>query len=221
MSVPSPEKEATLQRIKELGLIAVIRGPTAKLTLAMVDALVAGGVQGIEITYTTPEAAWVVQQLCERYGEEILPGMGTLTRPEQVEEAGQAGARFVVSPHYEPGLARAMVESGLLTMLGAFTPSEVWQAFNVGSDVVKIFPASVAGPEYIKALHGPFPEIPMMPTGGVTQDNLSDWFAAGVIAVGAGSNLCPPRWAKEGRFKEITQTAEDFVKALARAREGG
>jgi 2-dehydro-3-deoxyphosphogluconate aldolase/(4S)-4-hydroxy-2-oxoglutarate aldolase len=106
-------------------------------------------------------------------------------------------------------------------MLGAFTPSEVWQAFNVGSDVVKIFPASVAGPEYIKALHGPFPEIPMMPTGGVTQDNLSDWFAAGVIAVGAGSNLCPPRWAKEGRFKEITQTAEDFVKALARAREGG
>jgi 2-dehydro-3-deoxyphosphogluconate aldolase/(4S)-4-hydroxy-2-oxoglutarate aldolase len=221
MSVPSPEKEATLQRIKELGLIAVIRGPTAELTLAMVDALVAGGVQGIEITYTTPEAAWVVQQLCERYGEEILPGMGTLTRPEQVEEAGKTGARFVVSPHYEPGLARAMVESGLLTMLGAFTPSEVWQAFNVGSDVVKIFPASVAGPEYIKALHGPFPEIPMMPTGGVTQDNLSDWFAAGVIAVGAGSNLCPPRWAKEGRFKEITQTAEDFVKALARAREGG
>jgi len=221
MSTPTLEKEATLQRIKDLGLIAVIRGPSAELTLKMVDALVAGGVRGIEITYSTPEAAWVVRQLCERYGDDILPGMGTLTKPDQVQEARQAGARFLVSPHYEPDLAQAMVASGLLTMLGALTPSEVWQAYRAGSDVVKIFPASLAGPEYIKALHGPFPEIPMMPTGGVTQDNLTDWFAAGVIAVGAGSNLCPPQWAREGRFKEITQTAEDFVKALAQARKGG
>ncbi len=92
MSASSLEKDATLQRIKDLGLIAVIRGPSAELTLKMVDALVAGGVRGIEITYSTPEAAWVVRQISERYGEEILPGMGTLTRPEQVQEAQQAGA---------------------------------------------------------------------------------------------------------------------------------
>lgn len=221
MNAPYLEKDATLQRIKDLGLIAVIRGPSAELTLKMVDALVEGGVRGIEITYTTPEAAWVVRQLYEGYGEDILLGMGTLTRPEQVQEARQAGARFLVSPHYDPDLAREMVASGLVNMLGAFTPSEVWQAYRAGSDVVKIFPASVVGPEYIKALRGPFPEIPMMPTGGVTLDNLAEWFAAGVIAVGAGSNLCPSQWAREGRFKDITQTAEDFVKALAQARKGG
>lgn len=221
MSASSLEKDATLQWIKDLGLIAVIRGPSAELTLKMVDALVAGGVRGIEITYSTPEAAWVVRQINDRYGEEILPGMGTLTRPEQVQEAQQAGARFLVSPHLEPDLAQAMVASGLSTMLGAFTPSEVWQAYRAGADVVKIFPASFAGPEYIKALRGPFPEIPMLPTGGVTKENLAEWFAAGVIAVGAGSNLCSPQWAREGRFNEITQTAKDFMKALAQARKGG
>lgn len=104
-------------------------------------------------------------------------------------------------------------------MVGALTPTEVEQAHRLGSDVVKIFPGSLVGPAYIKALKGPFPAIPMMPTGGVSIENVGEWFSAGVVAVGAGSELCPPQWAKEGRFAEITQRASAFCAAVARARK--
>ena len=212
------EKEKTLARIQELGLLAVIRGPSLEVTLETVDALIEGGVLGIEITYTTPQAAKVVKTLDVKFGEKILLGMGTLTQIEQVDEAKSAGARFIVSPHLETSLAEAMVASGLGVMIGALTPSEVTQAFNMGSDVVKVFPGSLGGPGYMKALRGPFPDIPMMPTGGVNPDNLVAWFQAGAVAVGAGSSLCPSSWAKEGRFNEITQRAKEFVAAVESAR---
>jgi 2-dehydro-3-deoxyphosphogluconate aldolase/(4S)-4-hydroxy-2-oxoglutarate aldolase len=111
-----------------------------------------------------------------------------------------------------------MVFSGLPVMIGALTPTEVLQAYKMGADVVKIFPGSLAGPAYIKALKGPFPYIPMMPTGGVSAANVGEWFAAGVFGVGAGSELCPPALAKEGRFAEITQKAAEFVQAVDSAR---
>ena len=212
-------KKKTLDRVRELGLLAVIRGPSSDLTLQMVDALVEGGVYGIEITYSTPDAPQVVKSLEKKYGQKILLGMGTLTQTEQVDEACEAGANFIVSPHYEPELAGAMVSSGLGVMIGALTPSEVMQAYRVGSDVVKVFPGSLGGPAYMKALRGPFPLIPMMPTGGVSPDNLQDWFAAGAVAVGAGSNLCPSDWAKEGRFKDISRRAAEFVSAVENARK--
>jgi 2-dehydro-3-deoxyphosphogluconate aldolase / (4S)-4-hydroxy-2-oxoglutarate aldolase len=211
-------KTETLSKIKQLGLLAVLRGPSPEMTLKMVDALVAGGVYGIEITYSTPNAAEVVKSLVQNYGAEILLGMGTLTEPEQAGEAVQAGANFLVSPHCEKTLAEAMVATGLPVMIGALTPSEVLQAYRFGSDVVKIFPGSLVGPEYIKALRGPYPYIPMMPTGGVTFENVADWFAAGVFAVGAGSNLCPTAWAKAGRFADITTTARAFVEAVNQAK---
>jgi 2-dehydro-3-deoxyphosphogluconate aldolase/(4S)-4-hydroxy-2-oxoglutarate aldolase len=213
------KKQETLERVKQLGLLAVIRGPSPEVTLQMVDALVAGGVYGIEITFTTPQAASVVQVLDEKFGEQILLGMGTLTKPEQVAQARAAGARFIVSPHLEPELAETMVASGLGVMIGALTPSEIVQAYSLGSDVVKVFPGSLGGPAYMKALRGPFPDIPMMPTGGVSPDNLVDWFKAGALAVGAGSNLCPTAWAQEGRFEEITLRAIEFVKAVEQARQ--
>jgi 2-dehydro-3-deoxyphosphogluconate aldolase/(4S)-4-hydroxy-2-oxoglutarate aldolase len=211
-------KEATLNRVRELGLLAVIRGPSRELTLKMVDALVEGGVYGIEITYTTPDAAQVVKSLAKEYGRKILLGMGTLTNSSQVEEARDAGASFIVSPHLEQDLAEKMVASGLGVMIGALTPSEVMHAYKIGSDVVKIFPGSMGGPAYMKALRGPFPQIPMMPTGGVSADNLKEWFSAGAIAVGAGSKLCPPDWAKEGRFKDISLRASEFVKEVKKAK---
>lgn len=211
-------KEATLQRIRELGLLAVLRGPSPELTLHMVEALVAGGVYGIEITYTTPNAPAVVQQLAGYFGEAIVLGMGTLTRPEQAAEAQAAGAQFLVSPHTEPTLAAAMTATGLPVMMGAFTPSEVMASYTLGSDVVKLFPGSLGGPEYMKALKGPYPDIPMMPTGGVEKENVADWFAAGAVAVGAGSSLCPKQWAVAGRWKEITAVAQEFVTAVAVAR---
>jgi len=214
-------KEETLNRVRELGLLAVIRGPSPELTLKMVDALVEGGVYGIEITFTTPDAAQVVKSLDKKYGQEILLGMGTLTQTAQVEEAREVGANFIVSPHLEPELAERMVASGLGVMMGALTPSEVMHAYKIGSDVVKVFPGSLGGPSYMKTLRGPFPHIPMMPTGGVNTDNLSEWFAAGAVAVGAGSKLCPPDWAEEGRYNDIRKRASEFVNAVEIARNAG
>lgn len=212
-------KTEILARVKELGLLAVIRGPSPELTVKMVEALIAGGVLGIEITYSTPHAEDVVRTLSMQFGDKILLGMGTLTRPEQASTAKTAGANFLVSPICETDLVKSMVGSGLLTMAGALTPTEVFHAYGLGVDVIKIFPGSLGGPAYIKALRGPFPDIPMMPTGGVNAGNLTEWFSAGVVAVGAGSELCPPQLAKEGRFDEIAKRASDFVKAVKASRQ--
>ncbi len=211
-------KSEVLEKVKSLGLLAVIRGPSAELTVQMVEALVKGGVTGIEITYSTPNAEEVVKTLSGKFGDSILLGMGTLTKPEQAASAKAAGAHFLVSPICEAELVKAMVGSGLVTMAGALTPTEVFQAYSLGVDVVKVFPGSLGGPAYIKALKGPFPYIPMMPTGGVSATNAKDWFAAGVVAVGAGSELCPPALAKEGKFAEISQNAAEFVKIIQSAR---
>jgi 2-dehydro-3-deoxyphosphogluconate aldolase/(4S)-4-hydroxy-2-oxoglutarate aldolase len=211
-------KSEVLERIKALGVLAVIRGPSAELTVKMVEALVGGGITGIEITYSTPNAEEVVRTLVRQFAEKILVGMGTLTVPEQAASASKAGASFLVSPVCEPDLVRSMVASGLLTMAGALTPTEVLQAYKLGADVVKVFPGSLGGPAYIKALRGPFPNIPMMPTGGVSSSNVAEWFAVGVVAVGAGSELCPPQLAKEGKFEEITRRAADFAQVIKAAR---
>ena len=211
-------KQVVLEKVKELGLLAVIRGPSPELTVQMVEALIIGGVKGIEITYSTPNAEEVVKNLATKFGDSIVLGMGTLTKPEQAESAKAAGANFLVSPICEPELVKAMVATGLLTMAGALTPTEVYRAYSLGTDVVKIFPGSLGGPAYIKALKGPFPYIPMMPTGGVNAGNAADWFAAGVVAVGAGSELCPPQLAKEGKFDEITKKAAEFVDIIKNSR---
>ena len=211
-------KEETLNRLHALGLVAVIRGPSPELTVRMVEALVAGGVLGIEITYTTPNAAEVVRALDARFGEQILLGMGTLTAPAQAAEAQAAGARYLVSPITDEALGAAMVATGLPVMIGALTPTEVFRAHQLGSDVVKLFPGSAVGPDYVKALRGPFPHIPIMPTGGVDEHNVGDWFRAGVFAVGAGSQLSPGQLAKEGRFDEIEAVARRFASAVSAAR---
>lgn len=213
-------KEATLERIRSLGLLAVIRGPEPDLTMRMVEALVTGGVLGIEITFSTPDAAGVVSRLDREYGEQIALGMGTLTKPEHAAMASDAGARFVVSPMLDEPLAQAMVGTGLAVMIGALTPTEIVRAYQLGSDIVKVFPGSLGGPSYFKALRGPLPHIPLMPTGGVSRDNLAQWFAAGAVAVGAGSNLCPKELVRAGRFTEISAIAKEFVAALKAARNG-
>jgi len=212
------EKELTLQNIKNLGLLAVIRGPSLDLTIKMVGALVDGGVRGIEITFTTPNALEVVQSLDKEFGSNIILGMGTLTESEQAEAAKNAGAIFLVSPHTEVNLAKAMTATGLPVMMGALTPSEVMKAWTLGSDVVKLFPGSLGGPDYMKSLKGPFPDIPMMPTGGVSDKNLKDWFDAGAFAVGAGSNLCPKNLALAGEFSKITDIATNYMAAIKTAR---
>lgn len=214
------EKNNTLGKIKDLGVLAVIRGPSEDLTLKMVDALVEGGIIGIEITFTTPNALEVVRALNHEFGNRIVLGMGTLTNPEQAGAAQSAGARFLVSPHTEEKLAAAMTATGLPVMMGALTPSEVLKAWNLGSDVVKIFPGSLGGPSFMKSLKGPFPDVPMMPTGGVSEENVASWFEAGAVAVGAGGKLCPKSLALAGKFEQITDRARSFKTAVDQARRG-
>ena len=211
-------KEKTLQKIQDLGILAVLRGPSQELTLKMVEALVKGGVTGIEITFTTPDALLVVQELDKEFGEDIVLGMGTLTKTDQAIKAKDAGATFLVSPHTEEELAEAMTKTGLPVMMGALSPSEVMRAWSLGSDVIKVFPGSLGGPGFLKSLKGPFPDIPMMPTGGVSDKNLGDWFRAGAFAVGAGSNLCPKELAMAGDFDEITKIAERYIAAVRAAK---
>jgi 2-dehydro-3-deoxyphosphogluconate aldolase/(4S)-4-hydroxy-2-oxoglutarate aldolase len=212
------DKEETLRKIEEIGILAVLRGPSPDLTIKKVAALIEGGVIGIEITYSTPNAAGVVRSLDQEFGSQILLGMGTLVVPEQVEEAKEAGAKYLVSPHTEETLASAMASCGLPMMMGALIPSEVMKARAYGSDVVKVFPGSLGGPAYMKALKGPFPDIPMMPTGGVNEKNLGDWFSAGAFAVAAGSNLCPKELALAGEFGKITAIAKNFIASVQAAR---
>ena len=203
-----------MERIKEIGLIAVIRAPSDDLALNTINALIKGGVRGIEVTYSVPHACVVLENLVKKYGNEVLFGMGTITRLEQIKAAKESGARFLVSPMFDDQIAERMTASGLIAMIGAFTPSEVFHAYNKGADIINIFPGRLAGPNHIKDLRGPFPDIPFMPTGGVEMSNLAEWFKAGVLAVGAGSNLCPGELMKKGQFEEISRIAREFVAAV-------
>lgn len=197
-------------------VLAIVRAPSAESALLAADALVAGGIVGLEITYTTPDAPAVIRELDARYGERIYLGAGTVTTPEEALLAANAGARFLVSPGTRQHLTAAMKATGLVVLTGALTPSEVMAAIEYGADVVKIFPASLGGPAFLKALGGPFPNVAFLPTGGVTPENLNDWFAAGAIAVGAGGDLVPYADLAAGRYDEVLRKASLFASAGAR-----
>jgi 2-dehydro-3-deoxyphosphogluconate aldolase/(4S)-4-hydroxy-2-oxoglutarate aldolase len=197
-------------------VLAIVRAPSAESALLAADALVTGGIVGLEISYTTPDAPAVIRELDARYGERIYLGAGTVTTPEEALLAANAGARFLVSPGTRQHLTAAMKATGLVVLTGALTPSEVMAAIEYGADVVKIFPASLGGPAFLKALGGPFPNVAFLPTGGVTPENLDDWFAAGAIAVGAGGDLVPYADLAAGRYDEVLRKASLFASAGAR-----
>jgi 2-dehydro-3-deoxyphosphogluconate aldolase / (4S)-4-hydroxy-2-oxoglutarate aldolase len=209
--------DQTLKRTEDLGLLAVVRGESRRAALEVVGALIEGGVLGIEITFTTPEAVRVIRDLDEEYGDSILLGAGTVTTDEQVERAAEAGASFLVSPGSDPKLLPAMLGTGLLVLPGVLTPSEVMLARRLGAQAVKLFPGSSGGTSYLKALRGPFPDVPFVPTGGVSLENIDDWFAAGAFAVGAGGALAPS--SIEGRDRgEVVENARQFAKAVRTAK---
>ncbi len=207
-----------LDRLTEVGVVAVIRAPSTQAALRGAEALVRGGITGLEITYSTPDAPAVIAALDEEFGDAIYLGAGTVTRPDQAREAADAGARFLVSPGTMAQVVEAMLATGRVVLPGALTPSEVMQCVTLGAHVVKIFPASIGGPGLLRALKGPFPQIPMMPTGGVSADNLADWFVAGAIAVGAGSELVSTPELAAADWDVITGKARRFAAALAAAR---
>lgn len=198
-------------------MIAVLRAPSQEAAVAAAEALLAGGVRAIEVTYSTPNAAAAIATIKDRFADAIV-GAGTLTRQPQVAEASAAGAEFLVSPGTSPALVQAMLDTGLPTMSGALTPTEVMAALELGVTAIKIFPGALAGPPYLKALRGPFPDVPLMPTGGVSADNLAEWTAAGAFAVGAGSELCSTADMTDQNWSSITEKARRFSAALADAR---
>lgn len=207
---------ATLKAVEDARVLAVIRAPHPQAAIDASNALIRGGVTGLEITYSTPEAASVIAELTRQHGDGAVVGAGTITSATQAQEAAEAGARFLVSPGTRRAVVEAMVGTGLLTMSGAFTPSEVMAALEYGAHVVKVFPASLGGPGLLKALAAPFPDVPFMPTGGVNPENLSEWFDAGAIAVGAGGDLVPGDALAEGDMDRIEELARLFMDRSAR-----
>ena len=207
-----------LARARRTGILAVLRAPSPELALEAAEAIIRGGVAGIEVTFSTPDAPAVIRELIARHGDAAYIGAGTVTTPEQANLAAEAGAEFLVSPGTLPDLTRAMLDTDRVVMTGAMTPTEVMTALGLGVDVVKIFPASLGGPSYLGALRGPFPDAPLMPTGGVSPDNLAAWFAAGAVAVGAGGDLANGASIAASDWADIEQRAARFAAALDAAR---
>lgn len=207
-----------LSRARAAGVLAVLRAPSPESALEAADAIIRGGIPGIEVTYSTPDAPAVIRELIARHGDAAYIGAGTVTTPEQAAAAAEAGAEFLVSPGTLPALTRAMLDTGKVVMTGALTPTEVMAALELGVDVVKIFPASLGGPSYLGALRGPFPDAPLMPTGGVKPENVADWFAAGAVAVGAGGDLANSASITAGDWADLEARAARFAAALDAAR---
>ncbi len=209
---------STVEKIRELGVVLVVRAKGDEGTMKGIEAMIAGGVKAIEITFSVPNAIEVIAAVKKRFGDKVLLGAGTVMNTQDAVGAVEAGAEYIVSPNtnFEViGIAKRM---GVPVMAGAFTPTEVVNAYAAGSDVVKIFPASVGGPSYIKALKGPLPNIPMMPTGGVNDKTAAPFIEAGAFALGAGSNLFDKKLLAAEDYDGLTKLARSFMDGVAAAR---
>jgi 2-dehydro-3-deoxyphosphogluconate aldolase / (4S)-4-hydroxy-2-oxoglutarate aldolase len=214
----SLDKAAIVARIKSEGAVGVIRTDSTERALAAARALVAGGFRAIEITYSFPGATDAIAKLAETNERDLLLGAGTILKRQQVHEAVGAGAQFLVSPCVLPEVIDAAREHQVAVIPGAFTPTEIYTAYSLGADIVKIFPAVRFGPEYLKALRGPLPQIPIMPTSGVDASNVADWFRAGAVAVGAVGSVLDPLLIQNGEWNALTKRARDFINAVRAAR---
>jgi 2-dehydro-3-deoxyphosphogluconate aldolase/(4S)-4-hydroxy-2-oxoglutarate aldolase len=209
----SPDKAAVVARIKAERAIAVIRTDSIDSALRAAEAAVSGGFRAIEITYSFRNATDAIAKLTETKGD-LLIGAGTILNREQVHEAVGAGARFLVSPCVLPEVIDAAHERQVAIIPGAFTPTEIYTAYSLGADIVKIFPAVKFGPEYLKAVRGPLPQIPIMPTSGVDASNVGEWFRAGAVAVGAVTSVFDPVLIRNGDWNEITKRAREFINSV-------
>lgn len=206
-------KHAIFQTILERRMVAIVRADTFDAALQMADACIAGGITALEVAFTTPDTLEVIKTLRLRHGPEVLLGAGTVLDPETARLAILAGARFIISPSVNLDTIRLCQRYQVLSMPGVMTPTEIVTALEAGADIIKIFPAEVFGPAYIKALRAPLPLAPLMPTGGVSVDNLAAWFENGALAVGIGSSLTGP--AASGDYQAVTARARAFVERMA------
>jgi 2-dehydro-3-deoxyphosphogluconate aldolase / (4S)-4-hydroxy-2-oxoglutarate aldolase len=207
--------------LREVGIIPVIRAPSADAAVAVTAALVQAGLAVAEITMTVPDAIDAISTITKRFPGKVLVGAGTVTDSQTAERAIDAGAGFIVTPCVLPEVIDAARRADVAVLPGALTPGEVFEAFRRGGDMVKVFPAqSVGGAGYVRALRGPFPDIPLVPTGGVTLDNMAAMFKAGAAAVGVGTELISKDALARSDYAAIEALARQFLAAAQRARVG-
>jgi len=212
------DRQATVKRIEQLGIVAVIRLRDPAKLRAVVDAIVAGGVQALEVTMTVPGAVELIRGLAPTLPEGFLLGAGTVIDAPTAHAVIDAGAQFVISPVFRRAVIDACHARGVPAAPGCFTPTEILEAHDAGADIVKVFPATTLGPQYIKDVRAPLPQVRLMPTGGVTPENAGDWIRAGAVAVAAGSSLLDSAAIESGRFEVITANARRFVDNVSAAR---
>jgi len=201
------------------GLIPVIRVASAAEAIDVADAIKEGGVTVIEITMSVPGALDTIKELTKKYKDDIIMGAGTILDPETGRAALLAGAQFLVTPTLNLDLIQLAHRYSAVIVPGAMTPTEILTAWNAGADMVKVFPAAqLGGPEYIKALRGPLPQILYVPTGGVNLQNAGAFIKAGATALGAGGELVDKKAVKEKKFNVITENTRAFLKAIKEAR---
>lgn len=208
----SPGTAETLQWIRRTGLVPVLRAASSEEAIALTRAMHAGGVSVMEVTTTVPDAVSVLRALEKEFGGEMLLGAGTVTTAHECEALLDAGAQFVVSPSLHPEVIAATKAAGKLMISGALTPTEIITAHRTGADIIKVFPCSaMGGASYLKAIKAPFPQIPLIPTGGVTLATARDFLDAGAIALGVGSDLVDAKAIRSGQPERITETARQYL----------
>src|SRR5438105_3231607 len=209
--MPAP---AVPQQLEASRLVAILRHTPEAAALKTVEALLKGGVCCIEVTFNTRGVIDMLRAIGSRFGDEVLLGAGTVLDFEAAEQALEAGARFIVSPHTDVELVRTMAQRGVPSIPGAFSPSEVLNAWRAGASVIKIFPAGSVGASYVKDLLGPFNGFKLLPTGGIDLENAAGFMHAGAWGLGIGSSLVDTRLIEVGQFEEITRRAAAFSRIV-------
>jgi 2-dehydro-3-deoxyphosphogluconate aldolase/(4S)-4-hydroxy-2-oxoglutarate aldolase len=212
-------KQQILSAIIEIGVVPVVRTATAEQAIQAIDAIYEGGIRAAEITMTVPGAVQALEKVAAKFGGKIVLGAGTVLDPETCRACFLSGAQFIVTPSLRLSVIEMARRYSKAIMPGALTPTEVLTAWEHGADVVKVFPANaVGGPKYIKALKGPFPQIEMIPTGGVNLETAGDFLKAGACAVAVGGELVDAKTLKEGRYEVITERARQYLEIVRQTR---
>lgn len=213
-------KETVLSFIRDVGIVPVVRTSSAESAIKAVEAIYEGGIRAAEITMTVPGAIRALEAVADQFGDKIVLGAGTVLDPESARISMLAGAEFFVTPSLKLATIEMVKRYGKVIMPGALTPTEVLTAWEAGADIVKIFPCgNVGGPKYIRALKAPFPQIEMIPTGGVNLETAGEFLKAGACAVAVGAELVDAKTIKEGRYEIFTERARKFLEVIAAARE--
>ncbi|MCM3238494.1 bifunctional 4-hydroxy-2-oxoglutarate aldolase/2-dehydro-3-deoxy-phosphogluconate aldolase [Heyndrickxia oleronia] len=212
------EKLNILRRISDCGVVAVVRAETEEEALNISEACMMGGITAIEITFTVNGAEKVINKLASKYVErnDVIIGAGTVLDPHTARMAIVAGAKFIVSPCFDKQTAKLCNLYQIPYMPGCMTINEMKQALEYGVDIIKLFPGNTYGPEFVKAVKAPLPQVNLMPTGGVDLDNIGEWIKNGCVAVGVGGNLVAP--AKTGKYEHIIEYAIEYIKKVKEAR---